>query len=127
MGHPIMKYLFLLAGLLVAACSTTRTVVIDSSRTARIDDAGAGCMICEQTPCTFTFTHKPFRIYDSSQRFTVIKAVIADGRCKQTVFPYREVKDGEVFFFDFADGTAETDPLEMFLRRKGIKRKPCKK
>lgn len=121
-----MNYAVVLICLLLTACSTTRTVVIDSSRSARIDNAAAGCVICEQTPCTFTFTRKIFQFFDSPQRFTVIKAVLADGKCKHTVIPYRETKNGEIFFFDFEDGKAEEDPLEMFLRRKGKKRRPCK-
>ena len=121
-----MKYAFALVCLLLTACSSTRTVFIDSSRSARIDNESAGCVICEQTPCTFTFTRKIFRVYDSSQTFTIIKAVLEDGKSKHTVIPHRETKDGKRFFFDFEDGTAETDPFEMFMRRKGKKREPCK-
>ena len=123
---PVFKFILMIACLLLTACSSSRRVIIDSSQTARIDNASASCMICEQTPCTLTFTRKTFQLFDSSAGYMGIKAILPDGKCQEKIIDYREVKDGETVFFDFEDGEAKTDPLEMFLRKKGIKRRPCK-
>ncbi len=125
--YSIRKYVIIIHILFaVYGCSSTRSIIIESSRPVRIDNAQKNCIICRSTPCAYTFSRETCWGYDSSSGYIMLKAVTEDGLSKSIALKTCDIEENERVFFDFNDGKkAEPDKYETFLKRTGRKQRDC--
>ena len=105
------SWLFVVTAILATACASTRTVRIESTPPARVINDQAGCLICDQTPCNFTFSRQTCTgLFDSSSGYLIIRAVLDAERSVVIAYRTCEIERDEVLRFDFATATTTPPP-----------------